>query len=189
MPPRLVETHCPRCNEPRLVRNQPDRLRSLCQRCWCISMNDARFPSDVAYAKYDPLRAIHSGMIQRCYNPKTKWFYRYGGRGIAVCQEWRCNAYSFIAWARSHGYEKGLLLDRENNDGNYEPSNCRWVTPAISTRNSRHTKLHAEEIPLIRSMIAEGRTNVFIGQQFGVNPRTISGIRCGHYWTDIQCNA
>jgi len=75
-------------------------------------------------------------MIQRCHNPKHKAYFYYGERGISVCDEWR-NASIFIEWALANGYSDSLTLDRINNDGNYEPSNCRWVdmkTQAINRR-------------------------------------------------------
>lgn len=67
-------------------------------------------------------------MIRRCENPKTNHYDRYGGRGISVCEEWH-NFETFLNWSISSGWQpKGYSLDRINNDGNYEPSNCRWAT-------------------------------------------------------------
>lgn len=78
-------------------------------------------------------------MRRRCLNPKDQAFHNYGGRGITVCEEWR---YSFQAFIDDMGRcPPGLTLDRINNDGNYEPGNCRWtdrVTQARNKRNSSH---------------------------------------------------
>lgn len=87
---------------------------------------------------------VYSGMKQRCRNPNHHKFHRYGGRGIKICESWS-RFQPFYLWASSHGYQHGLLIDRIDNDGNYEPSNCRFVTPKESAQNRDHyTKARAE---------------------------------------------
>lgn len=77
-------------------------------------------------------------MKQRCYNPKNCNYQRYGARGIGVCDEWNASFHAFEAWAYANGYKKGLSLDRyPDNNGNYEPSNCRWTTQKEQCRNKR----------------------------------------------------
>jgi hypothetical protein len=80
-------------------------------------------------------------MKGRCFNKNQSDYQHYGGRGITMCEEWRNNARSFISWALSKGYQKGLEIDRINNDGNYEPSNCRIVTHTVNVRNTRSNVL------------------------------------------------
>lgn len=74
-------------------------------------------------------------MLNRCYNNKLKSYYRYGGRGIKVCDEWKNDFLSFKKWALNNGYSEDLTLDRKNNDGNYEPHNCRWTTIRVQSNN------------------------------------------------------
>lgn len=67
-------------------------------------------------------------IVARCENESSGSYGYYGGRGIRVCDEWRLSPKSFCDWAMSNGYEEGLTIDRIDNDGDYEPANCQFVT-------------------------------------------------------------
>lgn len=84
------------------------------------------------------LESIYHGMKQRCYYQKHKAYKNYGGRGITVCEEWKNSSKAFFEWALANGYEEHLTLDRIENDGNYEPSNCRWVSQREQCNNKRN---------------------------------------------------
>lgn len=73
------------------------------------------------------LYTIWKNMKQRCYNPKRNRYKWYGAKGIQVCEEWH-DFLPFMEWSLANGYEESLVLDREDSNKNYEPSNCRWVT-------------------------------------------------------------
>jgi hypothetical protein len=79
-------------------------------------------------------------MMTRCYNPKCETWKYYGGRGISVCEEWRTDKTKFFAWALSSGVREDLEIDRVDNNGNYEPENCRWVTHTVNMQNSRRVR-------------------------------------------------
>ena len=79
-------------------------------------------------------------MKERCYNAEFDRYKDYGARGIQICQEWLESFDNFADWAYENGYKTNLTIDRVNNDGNYEPSNCRWITLKEQTRNTRNTK-------------------------------------------------
>ena len=75
-------------------------------------------------------------MKQRCSPSCSKTHYdRYYGRGIRVCPEWEHDFDAFAEWALSNGYNDSLSIDRLDNDGNYEPTNCRWVTEETQANN------------------------------------------------------
>lgn len=86
-----------------------------------------------------PLYRVWLQMRCRCNNPNHKQFKDWGGRGVSVCDDW--NDFRFFAgWAISNGWEKGLLIDRVDNDGDYCPENCRFVESAKSICNQRLLK-------------------------------------------------
>ena len=88
------------------------------------------------------LNRIWSSIKDRTLNIKTSQYINYGDRGITICDEWKNDFMSFYNWAILNGYEenKGISIDRIDNDGNYEPNNCRWTTSTIQSRNRRiHT--------------------------------------------------
>lgn len=80
------------------------------------------------------LMTVHMNIKQRCLNHTRHDYNRYGGRGITVCDEWQDFA-TFKDWALANGYRKDLTIDRIDSNGNYEPSNCRWITISDQQRN------------------------------------------------------
>lgn len=86
------------------------------------------------------LHRIWAGMNKRCINPKSPYYYLYGGRGITVCDEWKHNFQAFYDWALANGYNEKLSIDRIDNDKGYSPANCRWATASEQRKNQRRNK-------------------------------------------------
>ena len=97
-----------------------------------------------------PLYVVWQGLMERTgvvkgANDRVR--RDYADRGISVCDAWRCFE-SFAEWSLSHGYEKGLQIDRIDNDGPYSPDNCRFVTPKQNSNNRRNTHRLSDGTPL-----------------------------------------
>ncbi len=87
--------------------------------------------------RYHPLYTIWRNIKRRCYKETSKRYADYGGRGIKMCEEWKNSVVVFYDWCISNGWEQGLDMDRENNDGDYDPGNCRFVTRKVGNSNKR----------------------------------------------------
>lgn len=133
------------------------------------------------------LYRIWTSMKRRCNNPNNNQYHRYGGRGIIICQEWQNSYLAFKSWAIASGHKKELLLDRRDNDGNYEPSNCRWVNNAESSRNRTMVKLSKKDVVEIRCMFEEKEDILQkdVATAYGVSPTTIYDVVSKRSWKEV----
>lgn len=82
-----------------------------------------------------PVWTCWNSLFARCYNPKTKGYHLYGGRGIKVCHRWK--VFKNFLQDMGPGWKRGLTLDRINNNRGYNPENCRWATHFQQMGNKR----------------------------------------------------
>ena len=134
------------------------------------------------------------GIKQRCLDPNSSHYAHYGGRGITICDEWLYDYTKFYDWALENGACKQLTIDRIDLNGNYEPSNCRWVdveTQMNNTSQNRFIEYNGERLTLIqwsrRTGINEGtirsrldKYGYTVGQSLGYEPHTTKVIDRSH---------
>lgn len=118
------------------------------------------------------------GMKQRSLNPHHPKYHRYGGRGVKVCSDW-IEITGFIKWALANGYETGKTIDRIDNDGDYCPENCQWITASENSRKKRTTKIDYDEAQKIRTRLNSGESAVDLAKEYGVVHGTIWFIQNG----------
>jgi len=129
-------------------------------------------------------------MLQRCSNPCRADWQRYGGRRIAVCDRWR-RFENFLA--DMGACPEGLTLDRIDNNGNYEPGNCRWTTWEQQVRNRRsnsgelhpNAKLSVDEVVEIRQMSLRGVTYRRLASLFGISGTNVGYIVRREAWRHL----
>lgn len=102
---------------------------NLCKKCNNLLAKQRRIQN--------PLFVRYQSMITRCYKKNASTYINYGARGITVCDEWLKDRQAFIRWANENGFRPELEIDRIDNEGNYSPENCRWVTHQKQMRNTR----------------------------------------------------
>lgn len=175
---------CPSCGSvvERMMRNGARDLSCGCSR-YAFSGDSNATHGLTRNGQMHPLYAVANAMIERCHNPNSDGYERYGGRGITVCAEWRRDRAAFVSWALANGYRPGLQVDRENNDGPYSPANCRFVTRKVNCRNRRSTVLSAEVVVAMRADFATGSfTQKAIAQKYGLSTSQTHRVLSGKSW-------
>ena len=131
---KKIDILCPDCNVIRNVRADVKRKTNLCSKC---SMRKIR--SDMGEILHGlsthPLYIRWMGMKRRVNDIKKR--NSYLDKNITVCDEWKYNFLSFYDWANANGFKENLEIDRINNNGNYCPENCRWISHIENCNNKK----------------------------------------------------
>lgn len=157
------------CGKEKIISSK-NILTNNVRSCGCLKEKGFIKGDVVKGACGNRLYKVYKDMIHRCYYPSEKEYKNYGGRGIKVCDEWLADFHSFSKWAFENGYDINapfgkFTIDRIDNDGNYEPSNCRWVDMKTQLNNtSCNVKLTAN---------GETMTIAQWARKLSVNDRTL----------------
>lgn len=145
--------------------------------CGCFASEQTSARSSTHGKTQTRIYNIWHGMKKRCYDKNQRVYPKYGGRGITVCPEWESSFDAFYQWAMRNGYSDDLTIDRIDNDGNYEPGNCRWVDMKVQCNNKsvNHT------------ITAQGKTKTVSewARSLGVRP-TVIFARLDRGWSEEE---
>ena len=115
------------CGNTKIVSRNSLRSSAI-KSCGCLRKENTKNMRTKHGLRNTQIYKTWANIKTRCYNPNKDTFNYYGGRNVEMCQDWKEDFINFYNWSMEHGYKEGLTIDRINPSGNYEPSNCRWVT-------------------------------------------------------------
>ena len=171
---------CPECKNI-TKRTKTDGTRAkMCSDCRYKNMSGADSSSYKHGGKkcFPKIYKKWLGIKERCLNQRSKSYYRYGGRGINICDEWNIFE-TFKNWALNNGYKDGLTIDRVNNDGPYSPDNCRWVSLSENSKKKRTSKITDKDACDIRNMVSVGADRKAIAKEYSITYCTVCDIISG----------
>jgi len=123
----------------------------------------------------------------RCYNRNNKeYILCYGSKGIKMCDEWKNSFIIFREWALNNGYSDNLTIDRINGNGNYEPSNCQWITKNLNSQKTSRNKLNLEIARKIRGIYKISNLSTYdLANIFNVCRSNIGNIINNKIWREV----
>lgn len=168
-----------------IIRNNFVRTKgSITKSCGCLNLEKSFTAFKTHGMTGTRLHRVWCSMLQRCSDPNANRYKNYGERGIIVCEEWKNDFVVFKDFALANGYKDNLQIDRINNDGNYEPSNCRFVTNQQNSLNRGGIKLNPMRVRIIKKLIANGFTQHKVAELYGIARGTVGGVVNNRIWAN-----
>ena len=164
-----------------------------CPDCGCVRIQDRRKIGKPCLPCSNKRRSTHkksgtriyriwAGMRSRCiYKSATNYSY-YGGRGIKVCKEWRDSPDEFFRWAEANGYSDDMDIDRINVNGDYEPSNCRFISHEVNSQLRRNARCTIEQASKVKDLLSAGLSTRETASLADVPYMTVWHIKSGNTW-------
>lgn len=169
----LYECKCPTCG---LIRVQDKRkIGKQCRACYLKNQGTHNLSNH-------PLYKVRTGMISRCSNSSASHYKYYGGRGISVCDEWVRSFEAFYDWCINNGYKDGMEIDRIDVDGDYEPSNCRFISHMINSQTRSNARCTLDQAREIKRLLSLDLSVKKIASITGVPYMSVWHISKGNTW-------
>lgn len=142
--------------------------------CGCLKIERTKETNSTHGLSRTRIYHIYKNMKDRTTNDHNIGYKNYGGRSIKICDEWLNDFEKFYNWSMENGYKDGLTIDRINVNGNYEPSNCRWVTMKVQSNNRRNN----------HNITYNGETHTLSqwSERLGINCSTLSDRINRDHW-------
>lgn len=169
----LFECACPDCGSVRLLDRR--RLGSTCKRCTLVRRNTTHGQ------RHSKLYALWASMRSRCKFSSMDNYEYYGGRGVGVCDQW-ADFEVFSAWALGAGYAEGLEIDRLDNDGHYEPGNCRFVTHQVNSQKRSNSRCNLAQARRAKELLSESTSVKDVAAALELPYMTVWHISKGKTW-------
>lgn len=167
---------------------RPMRKRTYCWRHYAQALHNQPLTKLRHYEKHGKTGSSEyqtwKGMRERCYDPNSTRYYRYGGRGITVCDSWRESFTTFYADMGAKPF-KGATIERVDNDKGYFPNNCIWLSRKENNRTNSNCKLNVEQVKKIRAEYSTNSRIKNLATKYNVTERNIHHIIAKETWDDI----
>jgi len=151
--------------------------------CGCLRINASQSLIIHGQANKSPTYRSWKEMRQRCLNPKSDKWKWYGGRGIKICDQWS----SYMIFLADMGERPlGMTIDRIDNNGNYEPTNCMWATQLDQTRKQEKNVLTEEIASQLRVDREYGMTYQALSEKYGISKATAHRCVAGKTWAIVK---
>ena len=165
------------------IANKHEIVRGNKTSCGCLTRAINSEKHTIHGMSRTRLFSVWRSMKKRCLLLSHDAYYRYGGEGIMICEEW-LNFENFAMWALSSGYAENLTIDRIENDQGYNAKNCKWSTHTEQNQNKKNNVVNSNMARLIIRLVRGGLSHAEVARIFDISRPTVSYILRGKTWAN-----